>query len=246
MSSSTKLCVALGLVSAFVLLLGARVAKADVLTPSGAVTGVLTPTAIVYRSVDDPDIYAADGDTEAEWGAAALIDGAVPNSLRTPMCVMQDDTSDNPKTSPTDPITGYLVFDLGAKHPLTGAMIWGRDNSNATVQDPLGPKNVSFFTYSGDTPHGFAVSTDIASDSTVSMLTTQDLTSVPSGQATTVAFSANARYVGMVINSSFGATNCQMFEVAFNSPDAVVPEPSSIVIMVSGLIGLVCYAWRKR
>jgi LPXTG-motif cell wall-anchored protein len=29
-------------------------------------------------------------------------------------------------------------------------------------------------------------------------------------------------------------------------PDASVPEPSAIVLGVTGLLGLLAYAWRKR
>ena len=29
-------------------------------------------------------------------------------------------------------------------------------------------------------------------------------------------------------------------------PDITVPEPSAIILLASGLLGLLCYAWRKR
>ena len=31
-----------------------------------------------------------------------------------------------------------------------------------------------------------------------------------------------------------------------NYVQVVVPEPSTLALLVSGLIGLLCYAWRKR
>jgi hypothetical protein len=231
MFSSTKILVALILVSTFAIVWGVPVAKAD----------VVTPAAVIYRSVDDPDIYAADGDTEAQWGIPPMIDGLHAGGDVNPFGILQDDTSADPKNSPTDPITGYLVFDLGAKKDLTGASVWGRFLLDGA--DPRGPKNVGLFTFAGDSPHGFAVSTDIVSDPTVTMLATQDLPITVDGEAATVAFSTTGtQYLGMVINSSYSANNIQIREIGFNT----VPEPSTLVLATGGVIGLLCYAWRKR
>ena len=57
-----------------------------------------------------------------------------------------------------------------------------------------------------------------------------------------------AQYIGMRVNSSYesGSTyfNYQIAEMQFST--AAIPEPSTIMLIVTGLVGLLAYAWRKR
>jgi hypothetical protein len=222
------------------------VSVAVLLGASMSMATVITPTAIPYHSPDG-DAYSYPA-----GNVSHLIDG-LTDTLNN-RGVLYDDTT---FASPSAPITGYAVFDLGTAQAVTQAQLFARLPGDGNIEH-LFPHNVSLFYYNNDTASGFTDSTAIASDPNVTVFWTGDLPDIygnprtPADRAT-IDFSAiSKRYIGLRLNSSWHdsandwgsdqSNACsQMAEVNF-----VTPEPSAIVILATGLIGLLCYAWRKR
>jgi hypothetical protein len=51
---------------------------------------------------------------------------------------------------------------------------------------------------------------------------------------------------GSYTTGGWGFTGSIIKAGNFTIPELVVPEPSTLLLMASGLVGLLCYAWRKR
>ena len=232
MFSSKKVFVVASLVAVSVLVVGAPIAKAT----------FMEPVAVPYHSADGMTWSTPNPD----YAVTAAIDGRFgPGCGDTNIVAwMGDDTSPNTDGSGTDPMTGYFVFDLGQKYVVNAGQVWNRDSANLR-----GPKNIDFFRFLDDTPHGFTNSSYIASDGDVALIgPNTDMTNAQA-TATTVTFTSpvTARYVGLRLNSSYNALSdgCSMVaEVRFDT--SPTPEPSAIILLATGLISLLAYAWRKR
>ena len=56
-----------------------------------------------------------------------------------------------------------------------------------------------------------------------------------------VTTGANITFTGQI-----GLSGGELIPVTFSTSAAPIPEPSTLVLLASGLIGLLAYAWRKR
>ena len=175
----------------------------------------------------------------ASLGADKTIDG----DLNT-YCVLLDDTlsgSDPASTPPFGgaPTTGHILYDLGAIHSINGAKMtdhfyW----DNGTPTDTCSPKSVDYYL------------SDVSGSET-KLLQSHEYSALPSTTAPEIVSWAaiDARYIKMVIKSSYeenaagyGNYNFQFAEMQFSQ----VPEPTTLAMCVSGTLGLLAYAWRKR
>ena len=65
------------------------------------------------------------------------------------------------------------------------------------------------------------------------------------GEVLSIANSNPYTSYRLLITSQAGVANCMQYgEVAFMG--SVVPEPSTVTLLVAGLLGLLAYAWRKQ
>jgi hypothetical protein len=196
----------------------------------------VSPTAVPYHSED----YVSG----VKYGVGKLIDGIYgPTADTYNTVVMIDDT-------PLDiPNTGYLVFDMGSSKKMDGAQLWARHVSDTA---PF-PTNVDFFSLVDDNPanNTFGNSRDLFTDADIVSLGNFVVPDRQDGTSVDVAFgsSITKRYIGMRINdTSYPSTeapgsNIQFQEAMFN---VQTPEPSAVVLLATGLFGLLAYAWRKR
>jgi hypothetical protein len=215
MSSSRKLSILVSLVTVSVLLLAAPTAKADWITPP---------------SITDSSTLSPGGQT------AAL---AIDNDAGT-YCKLPDDSA-------TGPCTGYIIFDLGTKQEVDGFKFWPRNHPSATTC----PESVDFLYFVNDTVGTYSATSDLPLDSNVVVAASRILPAIhgstPDEEVFTSGEKFSGRYVGLRMNSSYdgegtGAYN-QLAEVQFNT--SPVPEPSTVIVLATSLIGLFCYAWRK-
>jgi hypothetical protein len=59
----------------------------------------------------------------------------------------------------------------------------------------------------------------------------------------------NPEYVGQTVAVEFAkrsGTQSFIDNVSLVATTNAVPEPGTIVLLITGMLGLVCYAWRKR
>lgn len=195
----------------------------------------ISPTGIPYNS---PEYVSGE-----DYGVGDLHDG-IYGPLVSPKngAVLLDDT-------PSDfAATGHIVFDMGSPIAIDAAKLWSRSLS---VEDgnPF-PRNIDFFYYIDDNPAAHTVKDDIGTDPGIVGLFSGQLTHRVSGDIEEVAFSSSVtkRYIGLRLNESWdpwttvGERGNHIQEVMFNR----VPEPSTILLLSDGLLGLLCYAWRKK
>jgi hypothetical protein len=220
MFSSEKPYVAASLLFVSILFLGTPMAKADWMTPVA--------------------IYDHSPERNAAEGAANMIDGDLATYSKQ---------SDDINTD-VEPITGYVVFDLGQKMNVGGFEFWSRD-----VAVAVNAKNVDFFYWNNEdvNAHVFSPNTSdqVALDTNVVIAANKDLPGVMSGAMSELAFSQSerfaARYVGMRYNTSWDTPPGAWTSFAEIKLDtSPIPEPGAITLLITGLIGLLAYAWRKR
>ena len=68
---------------------------------------------------------------------------------------------------------------------------------------------------------------------------------VSSASLTQGAYSSYIHLIPKSINAS-GSTDMSNVRLNFSVTVSAVPEPGTLVLLASGLIGLLCYVWRKR
>lgn len=206
---------------------------------------VITPTHILGAS--------SDFTTGADRSAIHTIDGS-GLTAGTPWATHSTDANgvawmtNGTQFSPTDPLPAYIVFDLGGNYDLTGTHVWNYNESAGNDYQLLGAKDVTIsvatsvggaftpvaFTYLGNPATQFQMATGAATYA-----------------GETYGLTANnVAAVRFDIASDWGNWYYQeagLSEVKFiGSVHTVTPEPSTLVLVATGIIGLLCYAWRKR
>lgn len=156
----------------------------------------------------------------------------------------------------TDPaVTNYVVLDLGEVEEVSGFKFWPRIHASANT----GPKDLDIFYCQNEAlmpADGWKPNTTatLAADSNVIIAASRTLPGIHGeGEYYETALSPSetfeARYVGLWCRSSHDGTPAEggvafYAEVQFDATP--IPEPNAFVLLLTGLCGLVCYAWRKR
>jgi hypothetical protein len=189
------------------------------------------------------------------YDGTALVDG----SGMTPFPVDKTSVTDNNANgggmweTAANPLEGerWVKFEFAAPTPLKEMVIW---NYNQNYTDDASPEWQSglkdvVITYStednsGDGPTLFAGQLNCATGVAAQVLT--DDLFVPGGPV------ANVKAVKIVYSSNWGPGNDSnvdpyfgLSEVRFDN-GVPAPEPGTIVLLATGLIGLLAYAWRER
>jgi hypothetical protein len=209
-------------------LLGAPMAKADWMTPTGVVNNSAGNSA--------PSI---DGDL-ATYGTFSCDDGV-------------NDNTDN------DIITGFVLYDLGSAQQVNGFKFWSR-NDGVHLDTPFNPKDVTFFYVTNDnlanfTAAGYTTEAQVAASpyiTTAASMTFPGVT-VNSGSPYEADFvpaeQFTAQNAGLLMTTGYDTPSNKrnyFAEVQFNLSPVSTPEPSTLVLVIAGLAGLLCYAWRRR
>ena len=134
----------------------------------------------------------------------------------------------NPNTPaayfPSGP-TPVLTIDLGASYSLTTLELWN-------------------YAFDGNTIKTFSLqySRDGITWSSANAYTVKSSTAFAEQDFALNA--VTAKYVKMTITANFGSDRVGATEIKFVG--TAVPEPLSLVLLVTGLLGLLAFAWRKR
>ena len=140
----------------------------------------------------------------------------------------------------------YITYDLGANYNLTGMHVWNYNNdylaydrgsdhvivSVTSVANPgPGDWTTVSYTYGGNPATQFVQASGVGSYT---------------GETYGLTYS-NVRMVKFDITDTFsGATPGYVGLAEVRFIGSATPEPSTIVLLATGLIGLLAYAWRKR
>jgi hypothetical protein len=120
--------------------------------------------------------------------------------------------------------SGYLEFDLGSAYSISALAMWTQNNTSA----------VDGFSLSSAMDEAFTIGvTNLGSFSGTKTLTVQ-----------TFDFLAIGEFVRLQVNSTFGATNVDIGEIAFDV--APIPEPTSFAILAAGCVGLALPRRKRR
>ena len=159
-----------------------------------------------YPSPDQPDKYAAQR--------------AIDGDPQTFCCLLDDTlTGDDGSTMPpraAAPVTGHIVFDLGGKTRIAGAVLTARHDGG-----PFNPKQLDFFCYADDDPANNAVADDLEHDGDIrQLLAGQALGPLRAGESATVHWPpVTTRYVGLRVEGSYESGghhyNFQLGEIEF-------------------------------
>jgi hypothetical protein len=223
MSSIKHYLVAAGVVGIVAMVV--NFAQATVITPTDA-------TASSHYDVEGPSYEEAPVDTINSTGLVAS-GGAWDYHVKDPTCAVW--TAQSTDTSP------WIQWDLGKTYNLTGFHMWnGNENWNPPDLTSRGVQAANVKVSANG-----SIWTDLGSMT----FTQAPGTDTYTGEDYALT-AANARYVRFDVLSTFGATMpsaanyASIAEIRFQG--TAVPEPSTIVLLTTGTIGLLAYAWRHR
>lgn len=221
MSSLKMPFVAATLIAFSVLLFGISTVNADFVTP--------------------PAVYDNSPLATNSAPISGLIDGDSSNYVRLT----------NGGDEQTEPARGYVVFDLGSPQVISGFKYQA-----CIVHPSLGPQDTDIFYWANEAvnAHQFTPNqlSSIASDPNVIVAASSTLpAAVNAGDWIEMDLSPSqaftARYVGVRFASGYDTparAGVFMAEAQINA--SPVPEPSAITVAVTGIVGMLAYAWRKR
>jgi hypothetical protein len=138
-----------------------------------------------------------------------------------------------------------LTYDLGGTSTLSGAYVWNSAQWG-TWTDGL---------FYDSTDRGFKhydilTSMDGTTFTSVSGGVGYELAKTPVSTNAATQYQAFtptvAKYVEITASSTWGASYASISEVRFEGTAVTAPEPSTIVLLTTGLVGLIAYAWRKK
>jgi len=153
---------------------------------------------------------------DPQYSAQKAIDG----NPATFCCLLDDTPSGNASgTIPAGgdaPVTGHVIFDLGAPRVVLGVRLTGRKDAGN-----VNPREVDFFYFADDDPARHAPADDLENDSGIKALVRKHaIKPLAPGACEAVYWDGVvARYVGMRVNSSYESRqvhfNFQLGEVEF-------------------------------
>jgi hypothetical protein len=112
--------------------------------------------------------------------------------------------------------SGYLEFDLGSDYALSTFALWTQNNTSA----------IDSFSLSSALDAGFTIGvTNLGSFTAAKTLAMQTFT-----------VSGTGEFIRLQVNTTFGATNVNIGEVAFDTE--LLPEPATVAILGVGLAGI--------
>jgi hypothetical protein len=125
-------------------------------------------------------------------------------------------TGANGWASANNDTSGYLEFDLGSVYAITAFAMWTQNNPSAI--------------------DSFSLSTAMDSAFTTGVANLGSFTGTKTLTVQTFDVSAVGEFVRLQVNSTFGGTNVDIGEVAFDV--ATVPEPATFAIVGMGLAAI--------
>jgi hypothetical protein len=198
------------------------------LAASALAAPLITPVAVPYSS---GPAYPGAPSPDPTYAADKAVDG----DLNTFCCLVDDTlTGSSPTTIPPyaqAPVTGHMVFDLGASTVVSAAKLISRNSGGV-----YNPRNVDFFTFADDDPTNNTVVDDIEGDPDILPLAlNHTYAGLSNSAAESVSWSAvDKRYVGMRVNTSYesGGThhNYQIGEMQFQTVDTLDPANPHLVL----------------
>ncbi len=222
----------------------ATAVQADYITPTGVtLAGDIVSTTEVSKLISDASNASY---VQSNPGADSLGD-------------LWEATTVSDRNAATNPAHAILTFDLGAMYDVTTLYAWRyvRSGNDATNNDyPYMHRSVNNFSLLGSTD-GTAFNQiayfngddrlTYSADATESVQTRV----LANLSGVNVDNAKGVRYLRMDITSAWngwlGDSSSHVIglgEVAFEG--TAIPEPASIVMLLTGLLGLLAYAWRKR
>jgi hypothetical protein len=140
----------------------------------------------------------------------------------------------------------YVTFNLGASYDLTGTRVWNYNEPYSFTID-RGAKDVTIsvaaswggsdaattWTSLGSfvIDQGTGATNDVGKTYTLS-----------AGNVSVVKFTATSTYG----NALVGLSEVRFLGSEYSPPPPPSPEPGTLVLLGTGLVGLLCYAWRRR
>ncbi len=204
------------------------------LIASGNAATLMSPVAVPFSS----------GAPYPSGTNAYVAEKAIDGNLSTFTCLLDDTlTGSNGTSVPVNgaaPVTGHMIFDLGATYAIGGAKLTSRNSGF-----DYNPKNVDFFYFADNDPTNNALVDDIAGDTDiVPLLQNHTYPGLTSNASQTVNWqNVAARYVGMRVNSSYeesGSTNFnyQIAEMEFQTLDVLAPSNPNLVLRLQADVGV--------